>query len=86
MPAARGILDDEEMWRIVLFLRHLPPEGSLGDPPAYREDGPGGGGLGPAAASPAPPEATPASQDRGRGARPLARKLRKSPGGMARLK
>ncbi len=40
MPAARAILDDEEMWRIVVFLRHLPPEGSLGDPPAYRDDGP----------------------------------------------
>lgn len=35
MPAARGILNDEEIWRIVLWLRHLPPAGSLGDPPAY---------------------------------------------------
>jgi mono/diheme cytochrome c family protein len=35
MPAARGILNDEEMWGIVLWLRHLPPPGSLGDPPAY---------------------------------------------------
>ncbi|BDG02114.1 c-type cytochrome [Anaeromyxobacter oryzae] len=31
MPAARGILDDEQMWRIVLFIRHLPPAGSLGE-------------------------------------------------------
>jgi mono/diheme cytochrome c family protein len=35
MPAARGILSDEEMWRIVLYLRHLPPAGSLGEPPMY---------------------------------------------------
>jgi mono/diheme cytochrome c family protein len=35
MPAARGILNDDELWRIVLFLRHLPPAGSLGDPPVY---------------------------------------------------
>jgi mono/diheme cytochrome c family protein len=35
MPAARGILNDEEVWRIVLWIRHLPPAGSLGDPPAY---------------------------------------------------
>ncbi len=35
MPAARGLLSDEEIWRIVLWLRHLPPAGSLGDPPAY---------------------------------------------------
>jgi mono/diheme cytochrome c family protein len=37
MPAAREILNDEEIWRIVLWLRHLPPAGSLGDPPAYVE-------------------------------------------------
>ena len=35
MPAARGILTEEEIWRIVLYLRHLPPAGSLGEPPAY---------------------------------------------------
>jgi mono/diheme cytochrome c family protein len=35
MPAARGILSDEEMWRIVLYIRHLPPAGSLGEPPMY---------------------------------------------------
>lgn len=35
MPASRGILSDEEMWSIVIYLRHLPPAGSLGDPPAY---------------------------------------------------
>jgi mono/diheme cytochrome c family protein len=35
MPAARGILNGEEIWSIVAFLRHLPAEGSLGEPPAY---------------------------------------------------
>ena len=35
MPASRGVLNDEEMWRIVLFLRHLPPAGSLGEPAMY---------------------------------------------------
>mgnify|MGYP006267578839 CR=1 FL=1 len=36
MPAARGLLSDEEMWRIVLYLRHLPPAGSPGEPPLGR--------------------------------------------------
>lgn len=35
MPAARGILSDQEIWRIVLYIRHLPPAGSLGEPPMY---------------------------------------------------
>lgn len=35
MPAARGILNDEEIWRIVLYIRHLPPAGSLGEPAMY---------------------------------------------------
>ena len=35
MPAARGLLSDEEMWRTVLYIRHLPPAGSLGEPPMY---------------------------------------------------
>ena len=35
MPASRGILNDEEIWSIVRFLRHLPPAGSLGEPPVY---------------------------------------------------
>jgi hypothetical protein len=35
MPGASGILNDEEMWRIVLYIRHLPPAGSLGDPASY---------------------------------------------------
>ncbi|MGC1363018.1 MAG: cytochrome c [Silvibacterium sp.] len=35
MPASRGILSDEDMWTIVVYLRHLPPAGSLGEPSAY---------------------------------------------------
>jgi mono/diheme cytochrome c family protein len=35
MPASKGTLSDDELWSIVLFLRHLPPEGSQGEPPAY---------------------------------------------------
>ena len=35
MPASKGILTDEEIWSIVLYIRHLPPEGSLGEPPMY---------------------------------------------------
>jgi len=35
MPASRGILSDEEIWSTVLFIRHLPPAASLGDPPMY---------------------------------------------------
>ena len=35
MPASRGILNDDEIWSIVLYLRHLPPAGSLGEPKLY---------------------------------------------------
>lgn len=35
MPAAKGVLTDEEMWSIVMYIRHLPPAGSLGEPAAY---------------------------------------------------
>ena len=35
MPGAKGILSDEEQWAIVIFLRHLPPAGSLGEPAVY---------------------------------------------------
>jgi mono/diheme cytochrome c family protein len=38
MPASKGILSDEEMWQIVIYIRHLPPAGSLGDPKAYGGD------------------------------------------------
>ena len=35
MPASKGILGDDDMWTIVVYLRHLPPAGSLGEPRAY---------------------------------------------------
>ena len=35
MPAWKGILDEDEMWAIVPYLRHLPPKGSLGVPTFY---------------------------------------------------
>lgn len=38
MPPSKGTLSDEEMWQIVLYLRDLPPPGSLGDPRAYSGD------------------------------------------------
>ena len=38
MPASKGILSDEDMWTIVVYLRHLPPAGSLGEPRAYTGD------------------------------------------------
>jgi mono/diheme cytochrome c family protein len=38
MPASKGTLSDEEMWQAVLYVRHLPPAGSLGEPRAYSGD------------------------------------------------
>ena len=38
MPASRGILSDEEMWSIVVYIRHLPAAGSLGEPAVYGGD------------------------------------------------
>jgi mono/diheme cytochrome c family protein len=38
MPASKGTLSDDEMWHIVVYLRHLPPAGSLGEPRAYTGD------------------------------------------------
>ena len=35
MPASSGILNDEEIWQIVHYLRHLPLKGSLGEPSVY---------------------------------------------------
>ena len=35
MPASKGILTDKEIWSIVVYIRHLPPAGSLGEPPFY---------------------------------------------------
>ena len=38
MPASRGILSDDDIWTIIVYLRHLPPAGSLGEPRAYSGD------------------------------------------------
>jgi cytochrome c len=38
MPASKGILTDEEIWSIVIYLRHLPEAGSLGEPQMYSGD------------------------------------------------
>jgi mono/diheme cytochrome c family protein len=38
MPASKGILTDSELWSIVVYLRHLPPAGSLGEPAMYSGD------------------------------------------------
>lgn len=35
MPASRGVLSDDELWSIVVYLRHLPPKGSEGSPDLY---------------------------------------------------
>ena len=35
MPASRGMLNDEEIWQIVQYIRHLPVKGSLGEPAVY---------------------------------------------------
>lgn len=35
MPASKDVFHDEEIWQIVLYIRHLPPKGSLGEPQVY---------------------------------------------------
>ena len=35
MPGSKGILSDDELWSIIIFLRHLPPVGSQGVPELY---------------------------------------------------
>lgn len=37
MPGWKGELEDDEMWSIVRFLRHLPEKGSQGVPAFYKE-------------------------------------------------
>lgn len=39
MPASKTILRDEEIWQLVLYIRHLPPKGSLGEPRVYGGSG-----------------------------------------------
>lgn len=38
MPASKGILTDSELWSIVVYIRHLPAAGSLGEPAMYSGD------------------------------------------------
>jgi S-disulfanyl-L-cysteine oxidoreductase SoxD len=38
MPASKDILTDKELWSIVIYIRHLPPAGSLGEPAMYSGD------------------------------------------------
>jgi mono/diheme cytochrome c family protein len=38
MPGWKGILEDEEMWNIVHYIRHLPAKGSLGAPEVFKEE------------------------------------------------
>jgi hypothetical protein len=35
MPGSKGTLSNDEIWSIVIFLRHLPPAGSQGEPVMY---------------------------------------------------
>jgi mono/diheme cytochrome c family protein len=35
MPGSKGVLSDDELWSIVVYLRHLPPAGTVGMPEAY---------------------------------------------------
>ena len=37
MPAFPDDPSDDEQWKIVLYIRHLPPKGSLGIPDVYKE-------------------------------------------------
>jgi len=38
MPASKGILTNDEIWSMVLYIRHLPGAGSLGEPSMYSGD------------------------------------------------
>jgi mono/diheme cytochrome c family protein len=37
MPGSSGTLGYDEIWSIVIYIRHLPKAGSLGDPPMYNQ-------------------------------------------------
>jgi len=38
MPAWNGILEEDEMWKAVLYIRNLPAKGSLGAPEVFKEE------------------------------------------------
>src|SRR5579864_6480903 len=35
MPASKDVFRDEEIWQLVLYIRHLPQKGSLGEPTVW---------------------------------------------------
>jgi len=35
MPPSKGVFSDDDMWRMVLYIRNLPKQGSLGEPAVY---------------------------------------------------
>jgi mono/diheme cytochrome c family protein len=37
MPGSSGMLSDEEIWSIVIYIRNLPKAGSLGEPQMYSQ-------------------------------------------------
>jgi mono/diheme cytochrome c family protein len=37
MPGWSGVLDDNEQWAMICYIRHLPAQGSLGPPPVYQK-------------------------------------------------
>lgn len=39
MPAWKGLLEDNEMWQMALYIRHLPAKGSLGIPEVFAHEG-----------------------------------------------
>ena len=41
MPGWKDIIEEQEMWYVVRYLRHLPPKGSLGMPPVFNKGGKG---------------------------------------------
>ena len=44
MPASKDLFHDEEIWQMVLYIRHLPSKGTLGDPQVYGGSAPTGAG------------------------------------------
>ena len=46
MPASKDVFRDEEIWQLVLYIRHLPPKGSLGEPQVYGGSGCANGSCG----------------------------------------
>lgn len=37
MPGWKSVLEDDEMWSIVRFIRHLPRKGSHGMPEVFKD-------------------------------------------------